>query len=323
MSHDETGDLDGGPLRLSRRRYLRTAGAFATASTLGIASDEVAAATELTTDVTTATLDHEWTTVRLSREYENPVAIALPASYQGGNPSTTRLRNVDGASFDAAIEEWDYFDGWHTEETVGCLVSEAGVWDLDDGGRFAVGTLETNHQWGSATFPLSFDGAPVVFTQSQTYHGTQPVTTRNRDVGRSGFDVRIQEEEGLDGTHARERIGYVALEPGTGTIEGRPYEAGTAVVDDGWQSVSFDRAFNAPALFADVQTFSGANACGLRYRNLSGSGVDLFVEEEASADGETWHADERVGYLVVETALSAPRPTGYGVIPYGDGEYGN
>ncbi len=48
-----------------------------------------------------------------------------------------------------------------------------------------------------------------------------------------------------------------------------------------------------------MQTTLGANTAGLRYTNLDGTSADVLVEEEQSADDETWHRTEDVGYLVV------------------------
>ena len=56
---------------------------------------------------------------------------------------------------------------------------------------------------------------------------------------------------------------------------------------------------------ADLQTFEGYNTAELRYRNLSGTGVDVKVEEEQSEDDETGHRYEAIGYAVFEgTTLS-------------------
>jgi hypothetical protein len=50
-----------------------------------------------------------------------------------------------------------------------------------------------------------------VSKSGQTYHGSQAVVTRERNISESGFEVRLQEEEANDGVHANETIGYVAL----------------------------------------------------------------------------------------------------------------
>lgn len=74
------------------------------------------------------------------------------------------------------------------------------------------------------------------------------------------------------------------------------------VVDDDWHRIHFTRSFGDPWFLADLQTFEGNNTASLRYRNLTRSGVDVFVEEERSGDDETRHGDESIGYLVFEGA---------------------
>jgi hypothetical protein len=74
-------------------------------------------------------------------------------------------------------------------------------------------------------------------------------------------------------------------------------------VTHNWQQVSFEGSYAGSALFlGGMQTFGGPDTAGLRYRNLSGSSVDVRVEEERSAEDETKHTDEIVGYLVIDDA---------------------
>ena len=49
-----------------------------------------------------------------------------------------------------------------------------------------------------------------------------------------------------------------------------------------------------------MQTYYGTDTANLRYRNLTGTGVDIKVEEEQSRDTETAHTSETVGYAVFE-----------------------
>ncbi|WP_440005330.1 hypothetical protein [Halomicrococcus sp. SG-WS-1] len=51
-----------------------------------------------------------------------------------------------------------------------------------------------------------------------------------------------------------------------------------------------------------MQTFRGIDPANLRYRNLSGTGVELEVDEERSADDETAHVPEDIGYAVFESS---------------------
>ena len=54
-------------------------------------------------------------------------------------------------------------------------------------------------------------GRPVLLTQCQTYNGTDPVVTRQRETGRLRAEVRLQEAE-IQGRHPNgETIGYLAV----------------------------------------------------------------------------------------------------------------
>jgi hypothetical protein len=214
------------------------------------------------------------------------------------------LRNVQSGSFEYQLEEWGYDDGPHTTETVSYTVMEAGQHTLPDGTTVGAGTVPTDEGFASVGFTQSFATAPVVLSQAQTRNGPQAIVTRQQGISSGGFDVRVQEAE-ANGTHATERVGYIAIEAGTGTFNGVDFEAGRTadVVTHNWQQVSFGGSYAGSAVFlAGMQTFDGDDTAGLRYQNLGGNGVDVRVEEEQSANGETRHTDEVVGYLVIDDA---------------------
>jgi hypothetical protein len=121
------------------------------------------------------------------------------------------------------MDEWDYLDGAHITETMGYLVLEAGEYTLSGGAKVEVGTVQAAHGFVPVTFAQSFTQVPVILSQSQTRTGAQPVVSRQRSASASGFEVRLQEEEGNDGGHAMETVGYIAIEAGAhrgGRVDG-------------------------------------------------------------------------------------------------------
>jgi len=48
-----------------------------------------------------------------------------------------------------------------------------------------------------------------------------------------------------------------------------------------------------------MQTTNGGDTATLRYRELTGGKVSVYVEEETSRDTEVDHAPEDVGYMVL------------------------
>ncbi|VAX36258.1 hypothetical protein MNBD_UNCLBAC01-1435 [hydrothermal vent metagenome] len=153
-----------------------------------------------------------WKTITLSKDYNSPVVIMNILTANGYEQSHIRLRNVKANSFQYQIEEWDYLDQAHGEELISYLVIEEGVHSLNDGRKIQVGVVGNNQKWKTVTFPEIFGRIPVTLSQSQTYNGGQAIVTRQKNVSSSKFDVRLQEEEGNDGFHWQETIGYVAIE---------------------------------------------------------------------------------------------------------------
>jgi len=158
--------------------------------------------------------ESQWHTVSLDQNYQyrDPVVLTQLQSKNGSQPAHTRVRNVGAGSFEFQIEEWEYLNGRHVSEQVGYVVLPSGVYPLPDGGILEVGTTRTNHSWTSVSLDSHLqdgDGNLTVVSRCQTYNGSQAVVTRHRNVSPSGFDVRLQEEEG-GGPHRTERIGYVA-----------------------------------------------------------------------------------------------------------------
>ena len=234
-----------------------------------------------------------WRTVSLSESYDDPVVVMNPLSHEQTDPAHVRVRNVAADSFEFTIEEWQYLDGRHGSESVTYAVFECGCYTLSDGTPVSVGTAQLGNGWTRASFRREFDDAPVVLSQSQTYRGYQAVVTRNGNVTADGVGLRLQEEETY-GWHKEETVGYVAVGDGGGSVE-----AGTRPgVTDEWADLSFDGSYDdPPAFLADVQTYNGADPAALRYAGLDAAGVAVFAEEEQSADPETDHDAETVGYL--------------------------
>lgn len=121
-------------------------------------------------------------------------------TYNGGDPSHIRLRNVTSAGVEFQIEEWDYLDQSHLAETMAYIVLEQGEFILAAGRRLQVGMVTASHVWWQVDF-LDMGGTPVVFSQGQTYMGGEAVVTRQRNVGPGGFDLCLQKEEAKGSLH--------------------------------------------------------------------------------------------------------------------------
>lgn len=229
----------------------------------------------------------------------NPVVLMGPPSFNGAQASVVRVRNVTNQSFQYQVDEWDYLDGGHTTESIGWLALGRGNQNIGSLPAQA-GAVSVDHDWTTVNLSQSFSSAPVVLAQIATRNGSQAATTRIRNVTTSSFQVRVQEEEGNDGTHAVETVHFLAIQPGATTANGNRVVVGRTgnSVTDAFATINFSTV-GSPSFFANMQTFDGGDPAALRYRNLSSTSVQVKVEEEASADAEVGHTTEVVGYVVI------------------------
>lgn len=251
-----------------------------------------------------------------------PIITMKPVSYRGHQPCHIRLRNVSSHGFEYRIEEWDYEDGGHTSELIYWTAILPGVYEIPG----VAGTLSgiqagrvpttTDPETVNLTAPF-FSNKPAVLAQSQTNNGkADSIVTRVDVASEDRFNVRLQEQESFNGYHRSEEVGYVAVDvPAFGSF---PLNFLDGIVDMEFEArrptrKASDNPTNAsrypfqvnngngfsrnPRLVADIQTRRGPQPCQLRYTDLERDHFNAFVEEEQSADQETTHAPEDIGYM--------------------------
>ncbi|MBD3297216.1 MAG: PKD domain-containing protein, partial [candidate division Zixibacteria bacterium] len=243
----------------------------------------------------------DWYTVNLTNSYTNPVVVMRGLTTNGGHKTHLRVRNVSGTSFEWQMEEWDYHDGNHTTEDCPYFVLEAGTHTLEDGTLIEAGTATIGTGFTTINFNQSFSSAPTLITGVASQNDAAAVITRTRNLGSSSFQIKLQEEEAADGVHANETVAWVAIGQGGGTNNGVSFEAGRTSnsVTDAWYTINFAGGVgSSPVFLCHDDTYDGGNTCGTRYRNLSGTSVEVFIEEEQSGDSEVGHITEVVSYVV-------------------------
>lgn len=154
------------------------------------------------------------------------------------------------------------------------------------------------------TVPFSqpFDITPIVVTTVTSANEANTVTARLRNISRTGFQFRLQEQESNTDSHATETNAYIAWEPCTGTIDGMAIDVartGNTVTHSSY-TINFNRTFNtAPVFLADLQTTDGGDTANLRWQNKVAASLSVQVDEERSQDSETSHTAEVVGYIAI------------------------
>ena len=248
-------------------------------------------------------LNHEWQTVELENQYENPAIVVGPLSFNGKHESTIRIRNVTASSFDVRVQEWNYLDGWHTNEVASYAVVESGIHTLADGSVIAAGVSSVSTSWQHLSFGHQFDSSPIVLSQSLTETESDAIVTRQRGVTANGFSLRLQEEEAL-GSHIHENVGWIAV--ATTITNADSSHLHTFVTKNGVNHrrtrIHFpDSGSAAPIMLAAMQTNADSDTANLRVTNLTADGADVWIDEEQSRDRERHHVHEVVGGLVLNS----------------------
>ena len=244
------------------------------------------------------TSDENVRTVALSG-FTTPRVVAGPPSFAGGQACTTRL-NVGAASFEHLIQEWEYLDGPHANESLGYLALEDGAQTIGSLAAEA-GTASVSTGWTTVSFSQSFGAAPVVIAQVGSSNEATAVTTRIRNVTASSFQVQLEEEEANAQSHAAERVDWVANETGSTTFDGNSLVVGVTgnTVDEVWEAINFGASISGATFIAAMQTTNGGDTASLRHRNLTASSVEVQVQEEQSANTEVGHVNEVVGWILI------------------------
>jgi len=250
-------------------------------------------------------VDHNWKRVAFNDTFIDPVVVANPLSYNGGNPAVLRIRNVESTGFDIRVQEWNYLDGVHTTENVSYIVMERGAYTLPDGTMVEAGTFDTDttSSFGWVDFSQTFNQVPVVTSTVSSFNEEDAVCSRLRNIDTTGFEFRMQEQELNRQIHTIETISYIAWEPSSGTVGNLTFEVDKTddMITHNLQTIVYNETFMAtPVFLADMQTTDGWDTANLRQQNKDLYGIDINITEEQSRDSEIYHTTEVVGYMVFD-----------------------
>ena len=204
--------------------------------------------------------------------------------------------------FTFIIEEWEYHDGPHgATETINWLAVEEGVHTLPDGRIIEAGTTLADESNTGVTLEGDFDDPPVVLTSVMSENDTTTVDSDPLGISATGFNVRLQEEEGEDGNHANETVGWIAIQAGGDAASGTADTFGG--VDENTDVLSLGDTFTNGVVLAETQTINGGDTATVVIDGQTDNTVGVFIEEEQSGDNETNHIDETVGIVAFESGL--------------------
>ena len=121
------------------------------------------------------------------------------------------------------------------------------------------------------------------------------------NISNTGFEVSLQEEEGQDGTHAFETVGFIAIAPGGDGSSGSTALDTTVTHNPEW--IDLNATYTNPIVVADVQTINGGNPERVVINGFDDDSIQLSLREEQSGDNELNHINETVGLVAFEQGL--------------------
>jgi PKD repeat protein len=169
-----------------------------------------------------------------------------------------------------------------------------------------VGDLTIDDVWKRVTFRQTF-GDPIVVAAPLSANDFTPATVRIRHVGPTGFEIRIQEADYLNGRHAPETVSYLAMERGQHVLgTGIRVEAGRLTTPETptqpFATVTFGQAFGvAPVVVSAVTSVNDARAMTTRMRNITTSSFEVAMQQLSnSAPNQATAATETIDYIAWE-----------------------
>jgi hypothetical protein len=163
-----------------------------------------------------------------------------------------------------------------------------------------MGEVSVNHKWQRVDFAEIFID-PVVVAKPASLNGKEPAVVRIQNVDTTGFEIRIQEWDYLDGVHRDEQISYLVIEKGSYVLPGGILmEAGSFEADGNkFKFNPFSNTFNQiPIVIASVTSVNEPNAVVGRINNVSHDGFDYYLQREEK--NKKKHGVENVSFIACE-----------------------
>ena len=166
-----------------------------------------------------------------------------------------------------------------------------------------VGEITVDYVWKRINFRQAFVD-PIVVATPLSANDLAPATIRIQNVGPTGFDIRVQEWDYLDGTHLPEAASYLVMERGSHTLgTGIRVQAGRVAVarnsSSTFNTVTFTQSFTAPpVVLTAVTSVHEAAAVITRQRKTTALTFQVALWEQINNTQS--HLAENVDYIAWE-----------------------
>lgn len=161
-----------------------------------------------------------------------------------------------------------------------------------------IGKVMIDHNWTRIDFKKSFID-PIVIASPLSLNDADPAVVRIRTTESTGFEIRVQEWDYLDGIHASETVGFIVMERGTYALEdGTLIEAGSFETHQvsTFSPVSFVQNFQVPpVVITGIASFNEVDAVSGRIRKITTEGFEYCMQEQES--NQKKHLKETISYI--------------------------
>lgn len=204
--------------------------------------------------------------------------------------------------FELQAMPWSYqnVSGFSKDEQIPYLILKSGLHQLGEVTALA-GRATASSNWTSVTFATPFETEPVVFANQLIPGSAFATVLRVRNVTKTGFEARITKEEGITTTPGTENITYIAMTPGKGQLEGRPFIVGRTApnyIGASAKAINYGDTIQNPLFIAQMQTSNDNITASLRNFIVSDRMAYVLKQREKSVS-QTTPAAETVGWLVM------------------------
>jgi len=158
----------------------------------------------------------QWSLVDFNATLINPVVFASVMSYQGSDPVTTRVQNLDltgiavGPSGMAiAMDEQESLGGFHYVEQLGWIAIEQGNGATADGRQIDVFSHQVDDLSTAVGYPATTHRYPTVLGDIDSAYELDPVTLRYANQTNTQIELILSEETSADAEtdHVPEDVG--------------------------------------------------------------------------------------------------------------------
>ncbi len=245
-----------------------------------------------------------------SKRYSaNPIIILGAPGFNNTVSMTQLVNGISRTSYNFYFFPWSYQNNPEISEPeiLANLALPEGT--LDFGGlKSEAGKLSgVTREWTSVMFNESFDEPPAVFCTLASGNNFYPLTIAIRNVTANGFEMRLKSEEAVTALLSPETVNYLAIEPGTGKVDGKRFMVGRnysgSKIASAPIEISYDSTYSEPAVFANLLSDEDIFASTLRYSKTGNSKLELTKQREYSGNEAEIKADD-FAWMIMDIATN-------------------